>query len=138
MNLQLAFALIEAALDEARRRGARPLSVVVLDRGGHQVASAREDGAGYARLALAHAKAWGSLGLGLGSRSLSERASNAPEFFAAAATLLDGRLLPAPGGLLVMRNADAIGAIGASGDTGDVDEACCVAALTRIGLEYEK
>ncbi len=71
MELRTAFALIEATLEEGRRRNARPLSVVVLDPGGHQIASAREDGAGFARLALAQGKAWGSLGLGFGSRTLS-------------------------------------------------------------------
>jgi len=78
MELRTAFALIEATLEEGRRRNARPLSVIVLDPGGHQIASAREDGAGIARLALTKGKAWGSLGLGFGSRTLSERVTKAP------------------------------------------------------------
>ena len=136
MELRTAFALIEATLEEGRRRNARPLSVVVLDPGGHQIASAREDGAGFARLALAQGKAWGSLGLGLGSRTLSERVTKAPEFFAAAASLLDGRLLPAPGGLLLLRQGALIGALGVSGDTGDTDEACAIFAADSLGLEH--
>ncbi|RUT29960.1 heme-binding protein [Arsenicitalea aurantiaca] len=136
MELHIAFALLKATFAEGRRLGARPLSAVVLDSGGHQVAGAREDGAGFARLALAQAKAWGSLSLGLGSRTLSERAPQAPEFFAAAASLLDGRLLPAPGGLLLLREGMLIGAIGVSGDAGDTDEACAIHAVEELGLEY--
>ncbi len=137
MELKLALDLIAAVFAEARRRHAKPLSVIVLDTGGHQVAGAREDGAGFARLEMAKGKAWGSLGLGFGSRTLSERVGNAPEFFAAAASLLEGRLLPAPGGLLVLRGGETIGALGVSGDTGDTDEACAVAAITACGLGYE-
>lgn len=136
MQLRIAFALIEATFEEGRRRNARPLSAMVLDPGGHQIAGARQDGASFARLTLAQGKAWGSLGLGFGSRTLSERVTKAPEFFAAAASLLDGRLLPAPGGLLLLRQGALIGALGVSGDTGDTDEACAIFAADSIGLEY--
>jgi len=136
MELQLAFDLIEATLKEGKLRRARPLSVVVLDSGGNQVASARQDGAGIARLRMAHGKAWGSLGLGFGSRTLSEKVGQAPEFFTAAAALVEGRLLPAPGGLLIERKGTVIGAIGVSGDAGDVDEKCGIAAIEGCGLDY--
>jgi uncharacterized protein GlcG (DUF336 family) len=136
MELRLALDLILAVLSEGRRRTARPLSAIVLDSGGNTVACAREDGAGIARLKLAEGKAWGSLGLGFGSRTLSERVSASPPFFAAAASLVDGRLLPAPGGILLVRERVTIGALGVSGDTGDVDEACAIAAATAFGLDH--
>lgn len=134
MQLRTAFGLVQAALAEARRRDVAPLSVTVLDPGGNVVACAREDGAGIARLDLAYGKAWGSLGLGFGSRTLSQRVDKSPPFFAAAASLLDGRLLPAPGGVLVLEGTTLIGAIGVSGDTGDIDEACALAAIAELGL----
>lgn len=109
---------------------------MVLDPGGHPVASARQDGASFARLTLAQGRAWDSLGLGFGSRTLSERVTKAPEFFVAAASLLDGRLLSAPGGLLLLRQGALIGALGVSGDTGDTDEACAIFAADSLGLEY--
>ena len=96
MRLDLARTLIDATLAEGRRRNTRPLSVVVLDAGGNVVACAREDGAGLGRLQLAHGKAWGSLSLGFGSRTLTERTAGSPSFFAAAASLFEGRLLPSP------------------------------------------
>jgi uncharacterized protein GlcG (DUF336 family) len=137
MELRLALDIVSATIAEARKRGARPLSVVVLDAGGNVVTCAREDGAGIGRLQLAHGKAWGSLGLGFGSRTLSERVAGAPSFFAAAASLYDGKLLPSPGGILIRRGDELLGAMGVSGDTGDVDEACGIAALTAHGLDHQ-
>jgi uncharacterized protein GlcG (DUF336 family) len=134
MDLQLARDLIDATLAEGRRRDAKPLAVVMLDEGGNMVACAREDGASFGRLKLAEGKAWGSLSLGFGSRTLSEKVGSSPSFFAAAASLLDGRLLPSPGGLLLFRSDKPAGAIGVSGDTGDVDETCAIAAATSLGL----
>lgn len=126
--------MVAAAMDEGRRRNAAPLAVVVLDPGGNLVASAREDGCGIARLQLAHGKAWGSLGLGFGSRTLSQRVEKSPPFFAAAAAMLDGRLLPSPGGVLVYRDAVLLGSIGVSGDAGDIDEACALHAIGSLAL----
>ena len=134
MDLQLAFEIVKCVLAEARNRGAAPLSVVVLDPGANMVTCAREDGSGFARLDLAYGKAWGSLGLGFGSRTLSQRVEKSPPFFAAAASLLAGRLLPSPGGVLVLRDTELLGAVGVSGDTGDVDEACAVVAITALRL----
>src|SRR6185312_10635334 len=125
-----------ATLAEGRRRNTRPLSVVVLDAGGNVVACAREDGAGLGRLQLAHGKAWGSLSLGFGSRTLTERTAGSPSFFAAAASLFEGRLLPSPGGLLLRDGDQPVGAIGVSGDTGDADEACALVAVSAAGLAH--
>lgn len=137
MRLSDAQAMIAAAFGEARRLQARPLAVVVLDAGGHVVAAAREDGAGFARIRIAEAKAWGALGLGLGTRTLGERAAAAPTFFAAAASLLDGRLLPVPGGLLLSSGGVVTGAVGVSGDAAGIDEACGLAAAAATGFAAE-
>ena len=135
MRVDDALGLIAQAFAEARGRGLKPMAVSVLDTGGHVVAAAREDGAGFARLRLAEAKAWGALGLGLGTRALSERAEAAPAFFAAAASLFDGRLIPVPGGLLLSRRGETLGAIGVSGDAADADEACGLQAAAALGFE---
>jgi uncharacterized protein GlcG (DUF336 family) len=65
MRLQDARSLIATTPAEGRRRDARPFTVVVLDAGGHVVASAREDGAGLARIRIAEAKAWAQWRSGL-------------------------------------------------------------------------
>jgi len=52
----------------------QPLAVLVLDAGGHAVAFEREDGSSNLRFQVADGKAYGALGLGIGSRALFNRA----------------------------------------------------------------
>lgn len=129
MTLERAQRLIAAALAAGRARGTRPLAAVVVDAGGHIVASAREDGATIARHEFALAKAWSCIALGLDSRDLARRTAADPAFFSAAATLLSGRLLPAPGGVLIRDRDQVLGALGISGDTGETDDICAKAAI---------
>ena len=131
MMLERAQNLIAAALAAGRAQGAKPLAAVVVDAGGHIVASAREDGATIARHEFALAKAWSCVALGLDTRDLVERVEANPAFFSAAATLFSGRLLPAAGGVLVREDEQILGALGVSGDAAEVDDACAIAAIGR-------
>lgn len=134
-SLQQASALIDAAIAEARRQGLAPLAVAVLDAGGHLIAYQREDGAGIVRFEIAFGKAWGALGMGFGTRELTERASKHPNFFTALASASRGRMIAAPGGVLILNaEREVLGAVGISGDTGDKDETCAVAGIKAIGL----
>jgi uncharacterized protein GlcG (DUF336 family) len=45
--------------------------------------------------------------------------------------------VPVPGGVLVRRNGEIIGAVGISGDTSDNDEICAVAGIEAAGLTAE-
>jgi uncharacterized protein GlcG (DUF336 family) len=75
LTLEQATTIVEAALGKARATGCSPLAVAVLNAGGHLKAFAREDGAGIVRPQIAIGKAWGALGMGLGSRRSSRRSS---------------------------------------------------------------
>ncbi|KFC64807.1 hypothetical protein FG93_05097 [Bosea sp. LC85] len=132
MTLERAQRLIAEALAAGRARGARPLAAVVVDAGGHIVASARADGATIARHEFALAKAWSCIALGLDSRDLVARVEADPAFFSAAATLLSGGLLPAAGGVLIREGEQVLGALGISGDTGETDDACATAAAREL------
>jgi uncharacterized protein GlcG (DUF336 family) len=135
LNLATAVAIVDAALDEGRRQKLAPLVVAVLDVGGHLIAFKREDGAGIVRFDIAFAKAWGSLGMGFGSRELTERAAKNPTFIAVLSTVSGGRMAPSPGGVLILdRERRVIGAVGVSGDIGDCDEACAIAGVEAAGL----
>jgi len=135
LKLAQASALIVAALAEGRRRGLAPLVVAVLDAGGHLVAFQREDGAGFLRFDIANGKAWGALGMGFGTRELAERAAKAPTFVTALAATSHGRVVPSPGGVIILGGGGAVvGAVGISGDVGDQDEACALAGIAAIGL----
>ncbi len=137
MTLSLAEAdtIITAALATGRDLKLAPLTVVVLDAGGHPVALKREDGSGILRVDIATGKAWGALGMGFGSRELAERAAKAPSFIAALTAVSHGRLVPVPGGVLLLKGEAVVGAVGISGDTSDQDEACALAGIAAAGLE---
>jgi uncharacterized protein GlcG (DUF336 family) len=134
-TLAQAEAIASATLDQGRTVGAAPLTVAVLDAGGHLVVLKRDDGSGILRPQIAQAKAWGALGMGFSSREIGRRAEAQPVFFASLAAVADGRFAPAAGGILV-RDADGalLGAVGVSGDVSDVDEQCALAGVAATGL----
>ncbi len=120
----------------AADHGLKPLTVVVLDAGGHVTSVERQDGSSNARFEIAFAKANGALALGMGSRALMARAEQQPYFIAAAGAAIGGALVPVPGGVL-LRGSDGgpvIGAVGVSGDSSDNDEAAAVAGAEAAGL----
>lgn len=137
-TLVQAEAVADATLQRGRELDAAPLTVAVLDAGGHLIVLKREDGSGILRPEIAIAKAYGSLGMGLSSRELGRRAEKQPTFFAALTTIAGGRLATAAGGVLI-RAADGavIGAVGVSGDMSDLDEACAIAGVVAAGLRPE-
>jgi uncharacterized protein GlcG (DUF336 family) len=138
INLQTARTIIGEALAAARAKGFKPLTVVVLDAGGHVVAAEREDGSSNKRFEIASGKAQGALALGMGSRALMARAEQQPYFIAAATAAVGGSLIPVPGGVLVRDTAgNLLGAVGVSGDTSDNDEAAAAAGIEAAGLHAQ-
>jgi len=134
-KLSDASTIIDTALAEGRTRGLAPLAVAVLDAGGHLVAYKREDGAGIVRFDIAFGKAWGSLGMGFGSRELTERAGKNPTFVTVLSAVSGGRMVPSPGGVLIANEqGHIIGAVGISGDLGDNDELCAIAGIEKAGF----
>ncbi len=135
ISLEQAQSIVAAALQEGRRLSLKPLSVVVLDPGGHLIAFAREDNSSNLRPQIATAKASGALALGVSSRVIAEMAVERPTFITAAASLNPAGIVPAAGGIL-LRNADGavIGAVGVTGDTSDNDELCALAGAGAVGL----
>ena len=59
LTLKVAVSLVNAALSAGRKINAAPLTVAVLDAGGHLLALQREDGASLLRPQVAMGKAWG-------------------------------------------------------------------------------
>jgi uncharacterized protein GlcG (DUF336 family) len=119
----------------AGERGFKPLTVVVLDAGGHVVSVEREDGASNNRFEIAYGKAYGALALGMGSRSLMARAEQQAYFIASAAAAIGGKLVPVPGGVLVKdETGTVVGCVGVSGDASDNDELAAIAGIESAGL----
>src|SRR5438874_11379578 len=135
LTLEFALRVIDGALGRAAELGWAPLTVVVLDAGGHDVALKRQDGSGILRVDIARGKAWGALGMGLSSRELGERAQKVPHFFGALASVSRGRLVPVAGGVLIHDGErNGIGAVGISGDTSDLEEGCALSGVRARGL----
>ena len=136
VTLAQASTIVDVALKKGRETNCAPLTVAVLDAGGHLVAFKREDRSGILRYDIAYGKAWGALGMGFGSRELAERSVKNPIFIGALTTIAHGRLVPVPGGVLIKDASGAVlGAVGISGDTSDKDEVCAVAGIEAAGLK---
>ncbi len=136
LSLEQALQIIRGALQKGRETECDPLSVAVLDAGGHLVAFMRQDESGILRPEIAIGKAYGALGFGVGSRELKQKN---PLFLSAVAAASHGRMIPAPGGVLI-RSPETdriIGAVGISGDTADKDEAAAVAGIQLSGLRAD-
>ncbi|WP_415403348.1 GlcG/HbpS family heme-binding protein [Tateyamaria sp. SN3-11] len=129
MNLDLAEALVTEALKYRQAHNLKPLTVAVIDAGGHLVALKREDGCSNLRAEIAQGKAKGAVAMGLGSRALFNRAQKEPYFINAMNALNGGDLVPVAGGVLIRRDGVLVGAIGITGDSSDNDEACAIAAI---------
>jgi uncharacterized protein GlcG (DUF336 family) len=133
ISLSMAQIAIDASIAEARRLNLKPITVAILDAGGHLVALARENASSNLRPKIAIAKASGALALGVSSRNIGEMALERPAFISAASTLASEGLIPAAGGLLIQGGAgNVIGAIGVTGDTSDNDELCALAGIAAL------
>lgn len=135
LTLDTARSIIAGIRAHGSQAGFKPLTVVVLDSGGHVVAVEREDGASMKRFEIGFGKAYGALSLGMGSRSIMARAEQQAYFIAAVTSAVGGTLVPVPGGVLVRdEGGDLLGAVGVTGDTSDNDEAAAVAGIEGAGL----
>jgi uncharacterized protein GlcG (DUF336 family) len=134
VSLAQASIIVDKALDHGRHLKLKPLTVAVLDAGGHLVALKREDSSSLLRPQIACGKAWGVLGMGFGGRELARRAAAAPAFVTALTAASEGRIIPVPGGVLIRDGGTIIGAVGISGDLSEQDEACAVMGIKAAGL----
>ncbi|MEM1300502.1 MAG: heme-binding protein [Pseudomonadota bacterium] len=135
ITLRRARSIIKNALAKGRNAEMKPLAVIVLDAGGNIKAFEREDGASNYRFQVAHGKAHGAVGMGLGSRALFNRAEQQPYFVTAVGTLEGTSVVPVPGGVLVRDKKGALlGAVGISGDNSDNDELAAIAGIEAAGF----
>ncbi|MCC5983744.1 MAG: heme-binding protein [Rhodobacteraceae bacterium] len=138
VTLEQARAIIAGARAQGRAMGLKPLSVVVLDAGGHVLAFEREDGAAPGRFAIAEGKAYGAVMLGMGGRAQMARAEAQAYFMAAVNGIYGGKVVPVPGGVLLRdKDGAVIGAIGVTGDTSDNDAEAALAGAAAAGLAAE-
>ena len=135
LSLAQADAIVDEALRLARKHGLQPLTVAVLDAGGHQIVLKREDGCGIIRVQVATAKAYGALGMGISSRELGEHVADRPVFGNSLSVISGGRFATVPGGVLI-RDGEGrvIGAVGITGDKSAADEFAAIGGIRSAGL----
>jgi uncharacterized protein GlcG (DUF336 family) len=113
ITLRKARTIVRKTLEKSRELGLKPMSVIVVDAGGHVQAFEREDMAPPGRFAIAQGKAYGSVMLGMAGTAQMARAEAQAYFIAAAGGALGGQMIPVPGGVLVRdKKGVVIGAVG--------------------------
>ncbi len=138
LNLRKARTIIEGILVKGEAAGFKPLSVVVLDAGGHVMAFERSDGASVGRFEIARGKAYGCIMLGIGGSAIQARGEAQAVFVDAMNGLFDGQFVPVKGGVLLRDAKGALlGAVGVTGDTSDNDLIAAVAGIEAAGLVAE-
>lgn len=138
LTLKQANRLIETALAKAREMDLPPVSVAVVDSGGHIKAVAREDGQAFLRVQVSQAKAWAAVAMGMHTRDVAaryEKGARDTGFIDALNDLSGGKMIPLPGGILIHDDAGSIiGAVGVAGAQSEQDEACAIAGIEAIGF----
>ncbi len=71
LTLQKAAAIVESALAQAAELKLDHLTGAVQDAGGHLIAFQRQDGSSIMRPEIARGKAWGTLAMGMGGKSVN-------------------------------------------------------------------
>ncbi|MEM1079049.1 MAG: heme-binding protein [Pseudomonadota bacterium] len=135
ISIRKARSIIKATLAKGKEMELKPLTVIVLDAGGHPIAFEREDGASPGRFEIARGKAYGAVMLGLPGSAQMARAESQAYFMAAMNGAFEGKVVPVPGGVLVKdRKGAIIGAVGVTGDTSENDAAAATAAIEAAGF----
>src|SRR5215469_5564949 len=112
LTTEQALSIIANARKRCAEMKGRPVAIAVVDDGGHVLALARDDRAGFARADIALNKAWGCFALALPSRTLRDQVQGWESWFAGIQGAAGGRLMPVLGGVFG-RDADgrAVGAV---------------------------
>ncbi len=135
ISLNKARTIIRKTLEKGRELHLKPLSVVVLDAGGHVQAFERDDGAAPGRFSIAHGKAYGAVMLGMAGTAQMARAEQQAYFMAAVNGVYGGQVVPVPGGVLLRdKKGTVIGAVGVTGDTSDNDAEAAMVGIQAAGL----
>ena len=124
--------IVKEALAAARKKNLPALAIALLDSGGHLKAFASEDDAGTQRGQIATGKANAALGMGFGTGQFYSLVKDnvLPEMFAVCINgATNGQFIPLPGGVLILKDGQVVGALGVSGASSELDENVAVSAI---------
>ena len=127
-TLDFAQRLSAAACDEARRIEV-PMTIAVVDAGGHLVSLARMDGTPFIITEIAIGKAVTAASFGMPTADLTTLFEGRVQFTTSIQVATAGRFTLSHGGLPIIVENQTIGGIAASGGQGEQDLAVVQAAL---------
>lgn len=138
LTLRKARTIIRKTMEKGAEMGLKPLSVAVVDAGGHLLAFERDDKAPPGRFEIARGKAYGCVMMGIGGTAQRDRAEAQAYFIAAAGAAYGGQLVPVPGGILVRdAKGTVLGAVGVTGDTSENDLEAGTVGIEAVKLVAE-
>lgn len=129
-NLSTADKMAEAALKKAEECG-KPISVGIVDSGGHLVCFKRSDKGKIGNISIAIDKAWTAVAFQADTEVYQQRTRPSEPAFLLSFTN-ECRPVFIRGGLLIKINGEIVGGIGVSGGTGEEDVACSKTGLSVL------
>jgi glc operon protein GlcG len=133
--IDLTLALAEQALRAAQQKAKElnsPMSISVVDESGRLVLFARGDGTGFFTPETSQAKAMAAAAFRRSTTEMADLAAKGAQFWKTVPTVLEGQILPTPGGAAIVRGGRVIGGIGCGGGTGEQDQQCADAGAAAV------
>ncbi len=138
MSLKESLQIIEGAFARAAELKLKPLTIVVLDAGGHVKAAQKQDGCSLMRYDIAKGKAYAALAMGRSSKLVLQKSREKPIFMDVLRKMSDDQLFLEGGGQLILdQSGEVIGAIGITGDVNEMDDECAFAGIRSAGFEID-
>ncbi len=138
MSLKESLQIIEGAFARATELKLKPLTIVVLDAGGHVKAAQKQDGCSLMRYDIAKGKAYAALAMGRSSKLVLQKSREKPIFMDVLRKMSDDQLFLEGGGQLILdQSGEVIGAIGITGDVNEMDDECAFAGIRSAGFEID-
>jgi len=130
LDAEMAQAVLSGCVAHAEEQG-QSQAVVVVDGGGHVMASLRMDGNGPGVIAFAEEKAYAAATWGFPTSGMEEGARSTPGFANAPGVVTVGGGVP----IYDSTGRYRLGAIGVSGEPPEDDIACAEAGIAAAGLQ---
>jgi glc operon protein GlcG len=131
LTLEMAEQAVRAAQAKARALGS-PMTVTVVDEAGRLVLSARGDGTGFLTPETSKAKAMAAAAFRKSTTELGDLVTKGGAFWRSVTSVVEGQVLPSPGGSPIVKGGRVIGGIGCGGGTGEQDQECSDAGAATV------
>lgn len=133
LNAETAQSILNGCVAHSEAQG-QSQAVVVVDSGGHVMASLRMDGNGPGMIAFAEQKAYAAATWGFSTSGMEEGVRSTPGFANAPGVVTVGGGVP----IFDVTGQYQVGAIGVSGEAPEDDAACAEAGITAAGLRSSR